>query len=367
MWDSERATMQVRRWSWLIIETPSRAAGFLTIVAIAAVIWLRFELGPTWNLFAAGAQDVRIDNQLLLWTLANALSGADDELVVVIGGSTIRELTADDAFVSRDLASRCKRDIRLVNLSSSSQSFAESWDILALLPNHHGRLILVGINPYRIGFDDSDVESDLSNSPTGIPASFSLWWTVARYTGHVGSFERTIGSIARQQAFGARWRLSDLFVPRPATAELPSEDPFQPDRSSYRAAVWTHAQKARQSYEYIATRVMNFHERFPAGVDWYRRLAEHFRGRGSDVKFLVAPTDESFGTAAKLVSADFEEALRALGGEDQVIDLRNRVKDLDSGDFFDTQHLVASGREKLQPAFVDAVSRALGCDPGAVN
>src|SRR6201999_674770 len=103
MWDSEAASAWVRRWSWLAIETPSRAAGFLAVVAIAAIIGLRAELEPIWNLFAAGADDVKVDNQLLLWTLASTLQGADAEKVVVVGGSTDRELTADDPFVSAQL------------------------------------------------------------------------------------------------------------------------------------------------------------------------------------------------------------------------------------------------------------------------
>src|SRR5262249_35355341 len=156
-------------------------------------------LGPIWNLFAGGAHDVKVDNQLLLWTLANAQQqDADAEQVVLVGGSTVRELTADDPFVSRELTYQCGRNIQLVNLASSSQSFAESWDILTLLPDHRQRLIVVGVNSYRLGFDDSDVVSDLSSNPTGVPASFSLWWSVMRHTGYVGSLERTIGSIARQ-------------------------------------------------------------------------------------------------------------------------------------------------------------------------
>src|SRR5262249_43891433 len=152
------------------------------------------------------------------------------------------------------------------------------------------------------------------------------------------------------QSFGGHWRLSDLFMPRQVTAKTPSTNPFQPDRSSYREPVWTRDQKVRQSYEYIATRVMDFHDRFRAGVDWYERLTAHFRRAGADVRFLVTPTDESFGTAARLESTDFEEALRLLGGGDEIIDLRNKVNNLEAGDFYDMQHLVAPGRAKLQPA-----------------
>jgi len=56
--------------------------------------------------------------------------------------------------------------------------------------------------------------------------------------------------------------------------------------------------------------------------------------------------------------------MNRLEGENGILDLRNQAMDLDSSDFFDVQHLTAKGRAKLQPVFVAAVSRALGCVPG---
>jgi hypothetical protein len=207
------------------------------------------------------------------------------------------------------------------------------------------------------------VISELAHNPSGIPVSYSLLWSVALQAGHVGSPERILTSLARQQSFGARWRLLDLFDPGRPAARQPSEDPLQPDRSSYREPVWTQSKKLRQANEYIATRALDFHERFRAGVNWYNRLFDYFQSTGTDVKFVIAPTDVTFGKADELISADLREAVRLLG-EDRLLDLRDQSKDLDSGDFFDVQHLVAKGRAKLQPAFVAAVSRALGCAPG---
>ena len=93
-------------------------------------------------------------------------------------------------------------------------------------------------------------------------------------------------------------------------------------------------------------------------------MFDHFQSVGTDVKFVITPTDATFEKIDELISADLREAVRLLGGEDRLLDLRDQSKDLDSGDFFDIQHLVAKGRAKLQPAFVAAVSRALGCAPG---
>lgn len=369
MLDSSSLTLLVRRWSWLLIETPARAAGFLTAVAILAVLLLRFELGQSWNLYAAGTQVAKAgdDYQLLLQNVGSAFQGTGGELVVLLGGSTIRELTADDALLSKQLTGRCGRDIQFVNLGSSSQSFSESWDIAALAPEHRKRLFLVGINPYRLGFDDDSVMAELSRNPTGIPVSLSLLWNVAFHTGHVGSSERIISAIARQERLGARWRLRDVFVSPVPVAREPSEDPLQPDRASYHEPVWTRAEKLRQANTYIATRVTDFQSRYRAGVQWFNRFYDRFKGPNSDVKFVVPPTDETFDKIDKLVSTDFRNAIRLLGGDSRTIDLRDRVKGLDTNDFFDTQHLIAKGREKLHPVFLDAVARALGCPPRAAQ
>ena len=365
MLDSSSLTLLVRRWSWLLIETPARAAGFLTAVAILAILLLRFELGQSWNLYAAGTQVVKPadDRQILLQNVGSAFQETGGDLVVLLGGSTIRELTPDDAVLSKQLTSRCERDIQFVNLGSSSQSFSESWDIAALAPENRKRLFLVGINPYRLGFDDDSVVAELSRNPTGIPVSLSLWWNVALHTGLVASSERMIASIALQERLGAHWRLRDIFVSPVPVARAPSEDPLQPDRAGYHEPVWSRAEKLRQANTYIATRVTDFHNRYRAGVQWFNRFYNYFKGPNSDVKFVVTPTDETFDKVDKLISGDFLNGIRLLGGESRTIDLRNRVKDLNTNDFFDTQHLVAKGRAKIQPVFIDAVTRALGCPP----
>jgi hypothetical protein len=208
------------------------------------------------------------------------------------------------------------------------------------------------------------VISELAHNPSGIPVSYSLLRSVALHTGHIGSPERMLTSFARQQSFGASWRLRDLVDPGQSSARQPAYDPFQPDRSSYREPVWTQSQKLKQANEYIATRALDFHERFRVGVNWYNRLFDHFQSAGTDVKFVRAPTDPTFGKADELISADLREAVRLLGGEDRLLDLRDQSKELDSNDFFDVQHLIAKGRAKLQPTFVAAVSLALGCAPG---
>ena len=367
MSDSNSLDARMRGLSWLFIETPARAAGFLSVIAIVTILALRFEFGHSWNLYAAGGQIAKTGYALLLQAAGSAYQKMGGELVMFVGGSTVRELTADDALLSKELTSRCGRDIQFVNLGSSNQTFSESWDIAALAPANRRRLLLVGINPYRLSFDDGDVISEQSHNPTGIPDSFSLWWSIARHTGHVGSLERMFASVARQVKLGAKWSPLDFLISRPAVARQPSEDPFQPDRAFYREPVMTRSKKLKEVNEYIATRALNFHDRFRAGVKWFQRFFDHFQGPGSDVRFVITPTDETFRKVDKLISSDMREAVKLLEARNGILDLRSQGVDLESGDFFDIQHLIAKGRAKLQPVFLAEVSRALGCMPGAAR
>ena len=369
MSDSSSLGARVRGLSWLVIETPARAAGFLSVIAIVTILALRFEFGHSWNLYAGGGQVVKAgeDYPLLLQAVGNAYQETGGELVIFVGGSTVRELTADDWLLSKELTSRCGRDIQFVNLGSSSQTFSESWDIAALAPANRKRLLLVGINPYRLSFDDGDVISEQSHNLSGIPASFSLWWSIAQHTGRIGSLERMFTSVARQIRLGAKWSPLDLLVSRPAVARQPSEDSFQPDRSSYPGPAWTRPEKLKQANEYIATRALDFHDRFRAGVKWFNRLSDHFEGSDSDVRFVITPTDETFRKVDRLISNDMLDVVNLLKAKNGILDLRNQEADLEADDFHDVQHLTAKGRTKLQPVFLTEVSRALGCMPGALR
>src|SRR3984957_1590508 len=157
MSDSKSSAERMRRLSWLSIETPARAVGFLSVMAILTILGLRFEFGNSWNMYAAGRQIAKTGYPLLLQAAGSAYQKTGGELVVFVGGSTVVELTADDTLLSNELTSRCGRDIQFVNLGSSSQTYSESWDIAALVPENRRRLLLVGLNPYRVSFDDNDV------------------------------------------------------------------------------------------------------------------------------------------------------------------------------------------------------------------
>ena len=83
------------------------------------------------------------------------------------------------------------------------------------------------------------------------------------------------------------------------------------------------------------------------------------------MRFVITPTDENFRKVDKLISNDMREAMKLLGTDNGILDLRTPNIDLESGDFFDIQHLIAKGRVQLLPVFVAEVSRAPGFMPEA--
>src|ERR1700690_2407001 len=111
MSDSNSLAARIRGLSWLSIETPARAAGFLSVIAVVAILAFRFELGPSWNLYAAGRQIAKTGYPLLLEAAGRAYQKTGGELVVFVGGSTVVELTPDDTLLSKELTGRCGRDI----------------------------------------------------------------------------------------------------------------------------------------------------------------------------------------------------------------------------------------------------------------
>jgi hypothetical protein len=51
------------------------------------------------------------------------------------------------------------------------------------------------------------------------------------------------------------------------------------------------------------------------------------------VRFVITPTDETFRKVNKLISKDMREAMRLLGTDNGILDLRTPNIDLESDDF----------------------------------
>jgi hypothetical protein len=51
------------------------------------------------------------------------------------------------------------------------------------------------------------------------------------------------------------------------------------------------------------------------------------------VRFVITPTDETFRKVDKLISKDMREAMRLLGTDNGILDLRTPNIDLESDDF----------------------------------
>ncbi len=161
---------------------------------------------------------------------------------------------------------------------------------------------------------------------TGVPVSYSLLWSVALHTGHMGSPERMFASIARQDRMGRKMAVRGPACPAPARCQTSFRRSVSAGSLELRRTGLDTCAKLRQANEYIATRALDFHNRFREGAKWFNRLYDHFKGPQSDVKFVIAPTDETFGKVDRLIADDFEQALTLLGGDSRILDLRGEAK-----------------------------------------
>jgi hypothetical protein len=362
--DSDQLRRVVRGAPWLWISTRPRAAAaavaFLGMLSAVAL----FEASQPWRLLAAAeprnhaAHDTR-----LLTTLAwVGVSGIDT--VILVGGSTARELPPSEARLSGILTERCGRPIRFVNGATTSQTLAESWMITEAVPDERRALTIVGMNYLRFEEGFAEVARDLRAPllPLRTPEGLER---VLIETGHppasaLPGLTATAWLLPRidEVDFNRAPEAFDDFK-----ARRTGQTPWQGPQNIYSDPPLNPAAKATINQQMVAERLSLFEaRRGQAGALW-RAFVRRFAVPQSDVIFLALPEDPSMAPFAALARVGFAEEMAALDRAGaRVTDWRTN-HGLVEEDFYDQQHLIASGRRKLEPRLVQLISSNLtGCD-----
>src|SRR4051812_23879758 len=155
------------RASWLWLSSREASIGFLIALTASVCLLLAIEYRGVWRLIAVDrAQQLlagdpgfkhRRERDFVFKTVLADLARLEQttgDVVVLLGGSTVREFVPDDAFLSEELSRKCGRPIRFFNAGSGSQVFAETWSLAGLVPSDRLTLVLVGINFNRFTDDD---------------------------------------------------------------------------------------------------------------------------------------------------------------------------------------------------------------------
>lgn len=365
--DSDLLRRLVRGAPWLWIDSRRRAAA-AAIAALAVFCGTAlFEASQPWRWLAvaepkaSAAYDTRLLASLA-WVGASRI-----DTVILLGGSTARELTASDARISGLLTERCGRPMRFINGSTSSQTIAETWAVAEAVPDDLRVLTVVGMNYLRFEEDSGEVARDVRQPLLPLRHSEALEQALAEL-GHpavspLPGLAQSAWLLARldQVTFRRTPEPFDDFL-----AQRDGETPWQGPLNFYNGAPLDPAAKAAITHQRIAERLTLFKERHTEAGALWRAFAHRFGGPRSNVLFLALPEDPSMTPFSLLAGDGFDAEMASLGDAGAHVADWRTSHGLAQSDFYDQQHLLASGREKIEPRLLDLLAGAIvNCDRGA--
>jgi hypothetical protein len=340
--------------SVLWVDSKPRAIAFLVAAFLVGAVALLANQLSAWRLLAYATPKPAADNwETVSADLTNAIASGSD-VVVLLGGSTARELTGSDAFVSQALARSCGRPIRFVNSGTTEQDIAESWSLADAIPARQRALVVVAINYFSFEHSAGDTGHDLAQNNFPFPVSRDLA-AVLPATAADSPYAAPLRQLAwiENHLFAYSWT--------PRIGQLPDgfSDPFASQRNSYLTTPQPLSQKEALAQRYVAERFAIFDTtRIESSALW-RAFAEHERRSGVRVLFLAAPESPTFKPVDEAFGAGFRQSLGLLTASGaSVVDLRNSG-DLAENDFYDQQHLLSSGRRKFFPDLLAQLRRSV--------
>ncbi|RUM98330.1 hypothetical protein EET67_06735 [Pseudaminobacter arsenicus] len=346
----------------LWITTRERALAFLVALTLAIGVLAAFE---TTGAFEA----LKLSKPLrpfpewqapewvyIPWKIARSFQEEAD-IVLLLGGSTSRELTPSDDYVSSELSNRCGRAIRFINGGSSDQTLAEAWAITEAMPKGRLASVVVGVNYLRFEESMEDVarRANSSRMPFGIPAE--VRHLLSENGINVGySFPplRWTGWLVNN--------LTKLTWGHTSAESIDSgiyTDPFEGYSNRYHYPPKPIEAKVRIVDQMISERLSLLESNHSDGGYMWSSFANLMTNGGSNVLFLVLPESSSLIPFRKRSEKYLQKTLGELeSSRGRVLDWRIRPE-LNEQDFFDQQHLLRSGREKLSGELLKLFSETI--------
>lgn len=352
---SERLRILARGAPTLWIDSRPRAFAFLAALLVVGGTLIALENLPAWRLLAHATPRASADNwERVSARLAQAIS-TKSEIVLMVGGSTTRELTGSEAYLSQVLSQTCRRRLVFVNTSTAAQNFAETWSLLDVVPENQLALAVVGLNYHSFEETPQEIASEWDVPFLPFPPSVNLG-TLLEHPAHAISLHQLGWLSSHARAF--------MWNPRQASpAQLAilgsGEKPYLGGLNKYRDPPMSQDQKEGIARQYIAQRLAAFdlaHER--NGTLW-ATLTSRKRSKGLPFVYLAVPESRVLATADRMLGADFAhdlEKLRQTGAT--VVDWRTD-QGLPEQYFYDQQHLLESGRRVMFPRLLSLLQRAV--------
>lgn len=353
---SEKLSGLMSRASYLWIDSPLRASCFLAAAALLFSLSVAVERLPAWTILNHAASRPGSDNwEVVSANLTQSISSGRP-IILLVGGSATREMTGKDGYFSSTLSQACGRPLLFVNGGTSNQNLEDSMALTSAVPDGQMKLIVIGLNYYRLG-------EALSRTPAAtyrpdFPFPYSK--AAANLLGDESiALARPLNQLGwlllHASSYDWTWHRTDIAAALPQTPGDDLHNMFQPPALPI-------SQKHAIIDEYVALRWPTFEAGYRASTELWKRFAASERDQGVKVVFLalpespsMAPVDRQFGPFLERSMKEFRQA----GFE--VFDWRTSLG-LSEADVYDQQHLLESGRRKTAPHFLSLLSRSLHCE-----
>lgn len=339
---------------WITDRPRALAALFAAVLVFSPAA--AFEMSEPWRMFAGATvgAEASADAKLVAGLAKAAASGGD--IVLMVGGSTAREFTGSDDYLSRALSQRCRREINFVNAGSSSQTIADTWRITFAMPPERLKLVISGMNYLRFEEGFAQVRNSASTSALPLPHSRALASSLSHFGQPVPFAIPGLGKTA--------WLLAhrgEMAADQPATLRPARDDVGAIGiRNLYRAPALTPEEKRLIVTRMTIERSPQYLRNRGESVRLWREFVAHLKKQGGRTEFLILPESASMAPIDRRLGSLLLADVRASATPDAGFTDWRHLPDLSEEDFFDQQHLLASGRAKLAGPFVTFVAQRLG-------
>ncbi len=347
---SNSAENPLQSCKWLFIESRSRAISFLLVSLLVLVSIALFNYQVGWTSFISRFESKPTAVQVKTALRAASLKHSDATNLLLLGGSTTRELTGKSEYISTLLSDYCSVPVNVINAGSSSQSLSMSRIIFDSFPAQSIDAVVIGLNFYRF------TESEITYQRKIVASSYIFPPKSGGLQGVINS--QNLPGIEPFFQLGKSLReyfvTENLFFAgdRPDVAEE-SESPYIAAHNYYTGAVLDGEKKHQRVRRFALFRWPGYDKYFSEASRQWLDFQRHTMGSGSKFGHLVLPYDRQMSKVEALfnpIMDDFLEASASAGGE--VIDWRAENLGLRDDAFFDQQHLTPLGRQLIYPELV---------------
>jgi hypothetical protein len=275
--------------------------------------------------------------------------------VLLLGGSTSRELIGDGVRFSERLSAACDEGVEFVNAGFRNQTYVNSVSLYDEFNSRGVDLVVVGMNYYRLIIARAALQTDMLNSDQIVPIPFHLTLEEFPETQILPSIQ-PINLLAKLDQFlnvTKSIRLGVAPEPKPTNEFVSFQNVYKPPAMSLE-------RKQQTVRRFLLSRLPDYLNNSGDGIDRWITFSEYAQKKGSRVLFLALPEDttmEKVRPFFELEFMNFKKRAAATGAG--FVDWRQVNLNLEANDFYDQQHLLPTGREKIVDHLVSLFAKNL--------